>query len=419
MTSRIGRVLLVLILVLSVVVRNPMLLLLDAIVLIVIGTSWLWGRYCLAGVNYARHFVLERLFFGEETDVWIEVVNAKPLPLTWLKVEDDFPIELKFQRGDWGYSTRAQRHTLINLFSLRWYERVRRRYRFKSDRRGVFDLGPVLLSSGDLFGFRVRRDEVECRQSILVYPKIVTLESLDLPSAKPLGDFGSDRRIVDDPLRIAGAREYQAGDSVRHVHWKATAHRGLLQTKMFDPSASPHWVVLLNTQTLDHLYEGLVPDFLETAIVVAASLAHAGLEARRSVGLFSNSAMRDSDRWVHIPASRHAQQITHILEALAQLTHPPLMAFENLLRVEAPRLPYGASIFAVTPVVNEDTVSRLIDFHSKGHPVALIAIGRQPDRSLIPSELPLFVITQNWTEMKALRLDGASQSPAARGRGAV
>jgi uncharacterized protein (DUF58 family) len=195
---------------------------------------------------------------------------------------------------------------------------------------------------------------------------------------------------------------------VRYIHWKATAHRDSLQTKVFDPSSAPHWIIALNTQTLDHLYEGVVPDFLETAIVVAASLAHAGLESRRSVGLFSNSAVHGSDRPVQLPASRHAQQAVQILEALAQLTHPPLVPFENLLRLEARHLPYGASVFAITPIVNAAIVSTLLDYRAKGHPVALIVIGRQPDRSLIPIDLPLFVILENWTEMKGLKLEVGS-----------
>ena len=93
-----------------------------------------------------------------------------------------------------------------------------------------------------------------------------------------------------------------------------------------------------------------------------------------------------------------------ILEALAQLTHPPLAPFENLLRLEARRLPYGASVFAITPIVNAAIASTLLDYRAKGHPVALIVIGRQPDRSLIPIDLPLFVILENWTEMKALKM---------------
>src|SRR3989304_5054629 len=117
---RLGRIMLVVLLVLSLLVHNPMLFLLDVLVLIALGTSWLWGRYCLAGVSYARSFQNERLFFGEETDLWIEVVNAKPLPLTWFKAEDEFPKELKVQRVEWGYSSNLLRQTLVNLYSLRW-----------------------------------------------------------------------------------------------------------------------------------------------------------------------------------------------------------------------------------------------------------------------------------------------------------
>lgn len=405
MTGKLTRILLLFVLVLSVAVRNPMLFLLDVTVLIVIGTSWLWGRYCLSGVSYARQFSTHRLFFDEEADFWIEVVNAKPLPLTWFKAEDEFPTDLKVLKAEWGYTSRNRRQNLINLYSLRWYEKVRRRYRLKGVQRGAFELGPVLISSGDLFGFRLRRREIACPQTVLVYPKIVSLEELGLLPAKPLGEYGSARRVLEDPLRLAGARDYQPGDSVRFLHWKATAHRQSLQTKVFDPSASPHWIVLLNTQTLDHLYEGIVTDFFETAIVVAASLAHAGLTAQRSVGLSSNSAVRESDHWVHIPASRHAAQQLHILEALAQLTHPPLMSFEHLLRLEATRLPYGASIFAVTPIVTASIVEALLDYRRKGHPVQLIVIGRKPDRALIPPELPWFVIMQNYTEMTALRFE--------------
>ena len=130
-----------------------------------------------------------------------------------------------------------------------------------------------MLPSGDPFGFRIRRREIIARQTILVYPKIVSMRSIWPAARATLGDYGTERRIIEDPWRVAGARDYQVGDNVRYLHWKATAHRGTLQTKLFDPSASPHWMVCLNTQTLEHLYEGVIVDFLETAIVVAASMA--------------------------------------------------------------------------------------------------------------------------------------------------
>jgi uncharacterized protein (DUF58 family) len=403
MTSRLSLILIFLAFVLSLVARNPLLLLFAVIVMITAFTSWLWGRYCLAGVSYTRRFETDRLFLGEEIEFWIELINAKPLPLTWLKSEDEFPQELPILRAETRHSPRPQRRVLTNVYSLRWYEKVRRRYRLLGERRGVYHIGPAQITSGDLFGFQLRRTITPDVDTVLVYPKVVPLEQLGLPAARPLGDFGSVRRIVDDPLRTAGARDYQAGDSVRHLHWKATAHRAALQTRQFDPSAAPHWMICLNTQTLEHLFEGVVTDFLETAIVVAASLAIAGLEGHRSVGLVANSNVRESPEWVQLAASRHPQQATRILEALAQLNSVPLLTFDRMLQLERPRLPYGASIFAVTSLLNENILNALLDLRGKGHPVALILVGRQPDRP-VPPDVPLYVVRENWTELTALHL---------------
>jgi len=408
MTSRFTLLLLLIVFVLSLATRNPLLFLIVIIVAFIVFTSWLWGRYCLAGVSYVRRFETLRLFLGEEIEFWIELTNAKPLPLPWLKAEDEFPQDLLILHTDTRMSTRPQRRLLTNLYNLRWYEKVRRRYRLKVERRGVYRIGPAQIASGDLFGFRQRRLLIPELQTVLAYPKIVPVKQLDLSVARPLGDYGSERRILDDPLQVAGARDYQPGDSVRYVHWKATAHRSALQSKMFDPSAAPHWMICLNVQTLEHVYEGVVTDFLETAIVTTASLAVAGLETHRSVGLAANGAIFESGEWLHLPASCHTLQVTRLLDALAELGSMPLLSFDDLLRLEQPRLPYGASIFAITSLINDAILDGLLSLRRKGHPVGLILVGRQLDRPMPPG-VPLCVVRENWTELSALELAWSAQ----------
>jgi uncharacterized protein (DUF58 family) len=264
------------------------------------------------------------------------------------------------------------------------------------------------MSSGDLFGFRTRYLDLEDRQTLLVYPKLVPLEKLGLRTARPLGDFGTPRRITADPLRLASVRDYRPGDSIRHIHWKATARRGALQTKVFDPSASQHLAIFLNSQTLEHAYEGVMSDYLETAIVVAASVAQAGLDARYPVGLFTNGTAREMQRRVRLPPSRHASQLTRILETLAQLTHFSFLGFDDLLRVEAPQLAYGATVLAVSAILTEPLLSALLDLQASGHPAALILIGELPQRALGQMEtaqLPVYGVTQNWTDLETLHLD--------------
>jgi uncharacterized protein (DUF58 family) len=407
LTSRAGRLLILLLLVVAVLLKSPLLLLLDVLLLLVAGASALWGRYCLAGVTYGRQFQTQRLFCGEQLELWIEIVNAKPLPLAWLKAEDEFPEDFGVERVELGSASKPHRRLLTNLLSMRWYERVRRRYRLTAERRGAYDFGPVLLSSGDIFGFRTRLLEVAAQQTLLVYPRLVPLNRIPLRVARPGGELLGERRIVEDPLRLAGVRDYKPGDPVRHIHWKSSARVGQLQTKVFEPAASQHLVIFLNGQTLEHAYEGVLGDYFETAIMVAASLAEAGLEARHPVGLFTNNSVRDASRRVRLPASRHSTQMVRLLETLAQMTHFTLLPLDQLLRLEAPNLPFGASIVAVSAIANDAILTALIDLRAAGHPVALIVVC-EPNRApsvALPEDIPVYFVTENWTELEALELD--------------
>jgi uncharacterized protein (DUF58 family) len=407
MTSRAGRLLIILLLIIAVLLKSPLLLLLDVLLLLVAGASALWGRYCLAAVSYGRQFQTQRLFCGEQLELWIEIVNAKPLPLAWLKAEDEFPEDFRVERVELGSASKPHRRTLTNLLSLRWYERVRRRYRLTAEHRGAYDFGPVLLSSGDIFGFRTRLLEVPVQHTVLVYPRLVPLDRIPLRVARPGGELLGERRIVEDPLRLAGVRDYRPGDPVRHIHWKNSARTGQLQTKVFEPAASQHLVIFLNGQTLERAYEGVLGDYFETAVMVAAALANAGLEARHPVGLFTNNSVREASRRVRLPASRHASQMVRILETLAQMTHFTLMPLDQLLRLEAPNLPFGASLIAVSAIANEAILTALLDLRAAGHPVALIVIAeasRAPSVAL-PEDIPVYFVTQNWTELEALELD--------------
>ena len=68
------------------------------------------------------------------------------------------------------------------------------------------------------------------RPSLAAHQRDAALLRLRL--ARPSGEQVTNRRIVEDPLRLAGVRDYRPGDSVRHIHWKSTARQGRLQTKV-------------------------------------------------------------------------------------------------------------------------------------------------------------------------------------------
>ena len=134
--------------VLALVLRDPMLALVALLLALLGGLAALWDRYALAAMVYERKLSANRLFVGEETDLTIQITNAKPLPLAWLKIEDELPAEVTLARGRLHRSYKPNRRLLTNTLSLRFYERVRKQYHLQAAKRGAFTLGPVELAVG-------------------------------------------------------------------------------------------------------------------------------------------------------------------------------------------------------------------------------------------------------------------------------
>jgi len=220
----------VILLLASIVLQNPLLFLLAVLLALVAFITALWGRYALAGVTYARRLGAPRMFVGEETELEIEITNAKPLPLAWLRALDEFPAEMELVKGKIFRTHKENRRHLVNLVSLRFYERVRKHYRLRAKHRGALEFGPVEISSGDMFGFKTQQRFVPQTDLLIVYPKVVPIAALGLPAAHPFGEAKTTRRIAQDPLRMMSVREYIPGDSPRLIHWKATARRAANQS---------------------------------------------------------------------------------------------------------------------------------------------------------------------------------------------
>jgi uncharacterized protein (DUF58 family) len=369
---------------LSVLLRSAPLFLLTLFLALIAGAALLWLRLCLVGVSYRRQFERTRLFHGDEVALDIEIVNAKPLPLAWLHAEDELPKALHIEPARLSHSHRPGRQRLVNLISLRWYERVTRHYRVCAVQRGAWAFGPARLLSGDMFGFDVREETLETVDTLLVYPRIVPLTALGLPSDRPFGEFRAMRQLAEDPLRLNGARDYVSGDSMRHVHWKATARRNALQTKTFDASANRPLALFLNINTHEHAWEGYDPDLQEYAITATASLARWAWDQGQAVGLFANAVTQPGARIVRIRPAGHRNQLALIFEALARVIPFGRWPLEETLRYEGLHLPYGTTIVVVTALLTEPLRRTLLYLHDRSFALALVTLGPAGETPPIP-----------------------------------
>lgn len=340
--------------------------------------SW-WSARALDEVAYRRRFHYTRGFPGESTSVAVEVENRKLLPLSWLRVQDRWPKAV----GPVDEAVLAPSHLpeegyLTNIFSLRWFERTRRRYEIAFRKRGVYAVGPARLQSGDLFGMYTRSRTLPVEDRLVVYPEILSLPRVEAPTNDPLGERAARRRLYEDPTRPIGVRPYHPEDSLRRIHWPATARTGSLQVKVYQPTSGRVVVVCLNVATFARHWEGVDLSLQERLVSTAATLARQGIEAGFQVGLVSNGCISHSDRPFRIPPGRSTRQLSILLEALAGVSPVVVAPFERFLLREMPHLPYGASLLVVSAVLTPPLSETLLRLRRAERRVTLVSLSAAP-----------------------------------------
>jgi len=391
---------------------------LGAIVLLTIGIVFqlgllVYAMYALLGVillsrMLARNWIEQisvtrecnRLVaeIGDRVAVVIDMKNGSSIPVPWLLVEDALPREALAQKPP-RLKLDGKRVALLQL-GPRGHKSLLYQVTFLM--RGYYQLGPLLLESGDLFGLH-RRFRVTTEPGfVLVYPKVVPLTGYDLASRRPIGEIRMSHRLFEDPTRLAGVRAYQRGDPLNRIHWKATARTGTLHSRIFDASTVAGATIVLDFHRDMFPLQG-EPHRSELAVTTVASLANALCQLGQQVGFISNGRdaadrirsegwkqdfrtrdaakrnfgeMSESDRLrpVVIETQRGFEQFQHIREALARLELTDGLTCAQLLVETSSRMPRDATVVAVLGDVTTETALALGNLRRGGFAVTAILV---------------------------------------------
>ncbi|PZC49725.1 MAG: Uncharacterized conserved protein, DUF58 family, contains vWF domain [Chloroflexi bacterium] len=345
----------------------------------------LWGRLALSRLDVFQDLSIDHAFVGETIRYRMRISNRKLLPLPWLSLRTEVPEALEPIDRHLEPIGTPKMARLDRLTGLRWYERLTWEYTIPLKTRGYFTFGRTALRAGDLFGFFTRERIVPEAVSLWVYPQVLALETLGLPMLRPMGEERGVDPLFDDPSRLRGLREYQTGDPLRRVDWRATAKRQSLQTRTFDPASSRSVLLALNVATMPEAWQGFYGELFERAVAVCASLASSYAEVRFPFGLVANCTYPGRDGTIRMPLGRAQAQTIRALELLAMADVYAVATMERVLQDESQRLPRGSSVVLVTAVMTRPLVGTLLDLRRRGLGVSLVWVGRTPPLDLPPS----------------------------------
>jgi uncharacterized protein (DUF58 family) len=289
----------------------------------------------------------DRLLWGDETRIEVRLERAW-LPLN-LQLEEALPEGLALRPN-----SQTAFHVLPDGHAVT-------RYRVRIQRRGDQRFGVAQLRRVSALGLLERSAPLAVPTRLTVLP----------PSARNLGV-----RVRPRPPQRSGRttraarrgpgddfyalREYQPGDSIGDVNWKATARLQRIITNEFLPDEPPRYLLYVDTRgSSAELGES---DVFERSLHLASILAESLIEARAHVGLVFLSFHS-----VFLVPGGGASQLRRLRQMIIDVQPGQEASIHELVLAGVAHLPSRADAILITPNVYDASLGAAVTFLRARH----------------------------------------------------
>lgn len=124
---------------------------------------------------------------------------------------------------------------------------ARLEYTLHPRRRGIYDVGPLVLGMSDPFGLAFAERPVGEPHELIVTPRVTALGGNGRALSSGTGALHELLRHTNPNSDELIAREYRPGDPLRRVHWAATAKRDELMVRQEEQRSNPEARIILDT----------------------------------------------------------------------------------------------------------------------------------------------------------------------------
>ena len=333
----------------------PFLFFLVYLVTALVLGSYLYTRHALRGIAARYEVMNPQAEVGEVLRASYRVENRSGWSKPWLEISNPSNLPAALPGRAIGMGAHSSRQWIAKVPLVR---------------RGTFRLGALHLRAGDPFGFFTRESVIGQATSIVVFPKVVQLPFLRLPSSTVDGKIAARRRSDAASPLVTGIRPYQHGDALNRVHWLSSARHQELQVKEFEMEHAADLWILLDLDRTAHAGVGLEASS-ELAISAAASIALRTLSDNRAVGVLTSG--RRTQVLAPDRGERMVQKVMHLLANVEADGGTPVS--EAVIGV-LPRLRRGMTLAIITGSTRRDWVRPLAELRRRGAASMVVLLDR-------------------------------------------
>ncbi len=321
--------------------------------LLAIGGSYVLTRSGLADLEAGYRVDHRQGHVGDDLRTTYSISNTSRLPKLWLEVYNPTDLPVPLPGRALGLRPWAER-SWIAIVPL--------------TRRGTYRIEPMVVRTGDPFGFFEAAATVGRPTVVTVFPRVVPLPRWRLPNSNLEGSHSAPERALQTTPLATTVRPYAPGDSFNRIHWRSTARVGEIQVKEFDLEQTADVWLFVDLESLIQTGEGDIST-VEEALRITASIAHDAILENRAVGLTTSG-----HRLVSIPADRGTRQRQKIMQLLAAVEGDGGTPLAEMLLAGVPKLRRGMTAVVVTASRERRWVRALTSLRARGVAAAVVAL---------------------------------------------
>jgi uncharacterized protein (DUF58 family) len=237
---------------------------------------------------------------------------------------------------------------------------ARAAYRLPTEKRGILQIGPLLVTLGDPFGIAKVSMTASGISELTVYPHVDEIVPIPQTTGNdPMAGAEHPNALGRTGEDFYALRHYVVGDDLRRVHWPSTARHDELMVRQDELPWQGRATILLDVRQATN-----TPQSLELVISAAASIINASSRRQDLVRMITTDGT-DSG----FAAGR--AHVEAIMEHLASIEASHDAAFRRVIDRVA-RSSTGGALIALAALMPADEVERLARLRNRFGSVTIV-----------------------------------------------
>ena len=319
-----------------------------------------------------REFSKWEYFAHDDITVTITIKRNHAFPLLFIIIEDD--LSPTIQKS-------VHHHSNKTIYFLGFQREFSFQYRMRNLPRGEHEFRNIVVRIGDLLGIIEKEKYILTDEKILVFPSFKEYIQVSANQLLQQSIQLTKGHLQSDSSMVVGIREYQPGDRLSWINWKASARRNGMVTKEFETGQSTD-VLLVMDSTPSPQFENLVS--------FTASLGQVLLYKGTKVGFLSVS-----EETISMPIHGGEYSRQQLFFHLAKIQDRSPIAFHEAIVKERIMMDQKAALFLLTSHLTEQLIEAASKISLGKKPVVIIVMESE-NSSAAPSQQALKQLARSY-----------------------